>query len=71
MLDGPLAWHDYIPRVIFFVAVPMILHGLYDTSLKKGINSLALATALASFGWLAWCIERARATDVAMRPRRA
>jgi len=71
MLDGPLAWHDYIPRVIFLVAVPMILHGLYDTSLKKGVNSVALATALASFGWLAWCIERARAADVVVKPRRA
>jgi RsiW-degrading membrane proteinase PrsW (M82 family) len=71
MLEGPLAWHDYIPRVIFFVSVPMVLHGLYDTALKKEWNLLALGTALASFGWLAWCIERARATDGAVQKRRA
>ena len=38
--------------------VPMILHGLYDTFLKKDMNGLALAVALVSLGWLAFMIER-------------
>jgi RsiW-degrading membrane proteinase PrsW (M82 family) len=42
------------------IAVPMILHGLYDTLLKKDMNVWALVVALVSFGWLAWQIELAR-----------
>jgi RsiW-degrading membrane proteinase PrsW (M82 family) len=44
------------------IAVPMVLHGFYDTLLKKDMNGWALAVALASFGWLAMQIELARAT---------
>jgi RsiW-degrading membrane proteinase PrsW (M82 family) len=42
------------------IAVPMVLHGLYDTLLKKDMNVWALVVALASFAWLALQIERAR-----------
>jgi RsiW-degrading membrane proteinase PrsW (M82 family) len=42
------------------LAVPMVLHGLYDTLLKKDMNVGALLVALISFGWLAMQIERAR-----------
>jgi hypothetical protein len=38
----------------------MILHGMYDTFLKKDMNVLALLTAFASFAWLAWNVEHAR-----------
>lgn len=70
-IQGDLAWHDYIPRVIFLVAVPMVLHGLYDTALKKDVNSLALVVALASFAWFVWCIERAwsREDESPAKPR--
>lgn len=44
------------------MAVPMILHGLYDTLLKKDMNALALLVAFLSFGWLAWHVEMARGT---------
>jgi RsiW-degrading membrane proteinase PrsW (M82 family) len=71
VLDGPLEWYEYIPRVIYLVSVPMVLHGLYDTALKKEYNWLALAAALASFGWLAWCIERARVAEAAPKRRLA
>lgn len=53
-------WYEWIPRVMFLVAVPMLLHGLYDTALKKDMPALALVVAVVSFGWLAWCIENAR-----------
>jgi RsiW-degrading membrane proteinase PrsW (M82 family) len=71
LLEGHLAWHDYIPRVLVLVAVPMVLHGLYDTALKSQLNSVALVAALASFGWFAWCIERAwaNADEVPAKPR--
>jgi RsiW-degrading membrane proteinase PrsW (M82 family) len=42
---------------VYLVLVPMVLHGLYDTLLKKDHDGLALVVALASFGWLAWQIE--------------
>jgi RsiW-degrading membrane proteinase PrsW (M82 family) len=74
-LQGDLAWHDYIPRVIFLVAIPMVLHGLYDTALKKEVNWLALVAALVSFGWLAWCLwtadEAKEVKPAKVRPRYA
>jgi RsiW-degrading membrane proteinase PrsW (M82 family) len=70
MLQGPFHWVEYIPRVIFIVSVPMVLHGMYDTALKKELNWLALVVALASFGWLAWCIERARSKAIEADTRR-
>ena len=42
------------------MAVPMVLHGFYDTLLKKDMNGWALVVALLSFLWLAWHIELAR-----------
>jgi RsiW-degrading membrane proteinase PrsW (M82 family) len=42
------------------LAVPMVLHGFYDTLLKKDMNVWALAVALLSFAWFAWQIEYAR-----------
>lgn len=39
--------------------VPMLLHGLYDTFLKKDMPGAAFLTALFSFAWLAYQIERA------------
>ncbi|WZO98557.1 PrsW family glutamic-type intramembrane protease [Isosphaeraceae bacterium EP7] len=44
------------------MAVPMLLHGFYDTLLKQDMNAGALVVALLSFGWLAWHIELARVT---------
>ncbi|MGE3805237.1 MAG: PrsW family glutamic-type intramembrane protease [Gemmataceae bacterium] len=59
-LQEEMEWHDWPVRVLFMVSVPMILHGLYDTFLKKEMNGWALVTALVSFGWLAWRVEVAR-----------
>jgi RsiW-degrading membrane proteinase PrsW (M82 family) len=56
-------WYDWIVRAIAVVAVPMVLHGLYDTLLKKDQNAQALAVAVASFVWLAFQISRLRGAD--------
>ncbi|MDX2039048.1 MAG: PrsW family glutamic-type intramembrane protease [Isosphaeraceae bacterium] len=45
------------------IAIPMTLHGFYDTLLKKDMNGFALLVALCSFGWLAFQIERRRAEE--------
>jgi RsiW-degrading membrane proteinase PrsW (M82 family) len=53
------------------LAVPMVLHGFYDTLLKKDMNGWALLVAVASFGWLALQIELARGWHPhAGRPKR-
>ncbi len=46
-------------EVLKVLLVPMFLHGLYDTFLKKDMPGAAFLTALFSFGWLAYQIERA------------
>jgi RsiW-degrading membrane proteinase PrsW (M82 family) len=54
------------------LAVPMVLHGLYDTLLKKDMNVWALVVAVISFGWLVMQVEMARAAqpDAGARPKR-
>jgi RsiW-degrading membrane proteinase PrsW (M82 family) len=56
-------WWWYVLAVLRLIAVPMVLHGLYDTLLKKDLEFLALATAAASFGYLAWQISHLRGSD--------
>jgi RsiW-degrading membrane proteinase PrsW (M82 family) len=54
------------------LAVPMVLHGFYDTLLKKDMNVWALVVALLSFAWFAWHIELARGSHPGEgRPRTA
>jgi RsiW-degrading membrane proteinase PrsW (M82 family) len=50
---GAITW-------VAMVAVPMVLHGLYDTLLKKDMSGWALVTAVVSFAWLIYQIEGAR-----------
>jgi hypothetical protein len=41
----------------------MVLHGLYDTCLKRDLSAVALLVAVASFGWLAYLTSRLYGTD--------
>jgi RsiW-degrading membrane proteinase PrsW (M82 family) len=50
-------WSDMSLKLLFVLGVPMTLHGLYDTLLKKEMIAFALPAALASFGWLAYLME--------------
>jgi len=63
LIQGEMAWYEYIPPVFLIVAVPMILHGLYDTLLKKELNAGALIVAACSFLFLAFQISRLRGGD--------
>jgi RsiW-degrading membrane proteinase PrsW (M82 family) len=64
LLQGDLEeWWMYCLSVVRLIAVPMVLHGLYDTLLKKQHDLLALAVAAASFGYLAWQISHLRHSD--------
>jgi RsiW-degrading membrane proteinase PrsW (M82 family) len=62
-LQGDLDWLNYSVAVLQIVAVPMVLHGLYDTLLKKDLELWALAFGAASFAWFALQVEMARGTD--------
>jgi RsiW-degrading membrane proteinase PrsW (M82 family) len=57
------SWLEFLFRVLLVVAVPMVLHGLYDTLLKKDMNALALGVAVLSFGYLAFLISQLRIDD--------
>jgi RsiW-degrading membrane proteinase PrsW (M82 family) len=63
LIQGEMAWHEYIPRLVAIVGVPMVLHGLYDTLLKKDMNAGALAVAVLSFLFLAFQISRLHGAD--------
>jgi len=63
LFQQTMAWHDWLVRSIAVVAVPMVLHGLYDTLLKKEMNALALGVAVLSFLNLAFQIYRLRSAD--------
>jgi RsiW-degrading membrane proteinase PrsW (M82 family) len=63
LFQQEMAWHDWFVRCVAVVAVPMVLHGLYDTLLKKEMNALALAVAVVSFLYLAFQITRLRGVD--------
>jgi RsiW-degrading membrane proteinase PrsW (M82 family) len=54
---------DLIFNVLWIISVPAILHGLYDTLLKRDMSGLALVVAALSFVWLIWMVERARGDD--------
>jgi RsiW-degrading membrane proteinase PrsW (M82 family) len=65
LLKDVQRWSDYILPVLRVIAVPMVLHGIYDTVLKMHWNPIALAVAVISFGWLAWLIESQRDVEKA------
>jgi RsiW-degrading membrane proteinase PrsW (M82 family) len=60
MLQGKRDWYELGLPLLRVVAVPMVLHGLYDTLLKMELNEFALVVAVVSFAWLAWQVETLR-----------
>lgn len=69
VLQDAQSWYNVFFSSAALVAVPMVLHGFYDTMLKKDMNGAALVVALISFGWLVFQIEQARRSDP--KPARA
>ncbi|MFI5378760.1 MAG: PrsW family glutamic-type intramembrane protease [Tepidisphaerales bacterium] len=62
VLSADSLW-GIIGYALMFSAIPMLLHGLYDTLLKKEHPAWALALAMASFAVLAFAIERAKSGE--------
>lgn len=56
-VQGEMSWYEWFAPLLRVLGVVMVLHGLYDTLLKKDSPALALVVALASFAWLAVQIE--------------
>ena len=59
---GKLA-RPWIVPTIFVVAISAVLHGLYDTCLKKEMNGFALLVAILSFAYLALLLSRLQTGD--------
>jgi RsiW-degrading membrane proteinase PrsW (M82 family) len=53
----------WISVLLKAIAVPMVLHGVYNTCLKKELDVVSLAAAAASVAWLTWQVELARSTE--------
>jgi len=62
-IQGDLEWTTYAVAILQILAVPMVLHGLYDTLLKKDLELWALAIGVATFAWFALQVEMARGSD--------
>ncbi|HMC89690.1 MAG TPA: PrsW family glutamic-type intramembrane protease [Gemmataceae bacterium] len=67
--ENDMALHDFIWPMLYYVGIPMVLHGLYDTLLKKDINVGALIVAVLSFLFLAFLISRLHTADEAAARR--
>jgi len=63
-------WGDFLLASLKVLGVPMLLHGLYDTLLKRDVTGWALVVAVASFVWLAAMIELARSREPDPTPTR-
>jgi RsiW-degrading membrane proteinase PrsW (M82 family) len=64
---GARNWRDWSLLLITVVSVPMWLHGLYDTLLKREMHGIALIVALVSVGVFSFTIERNRRRDEKIR----
>jgi RsiW-degrading membrane proteinase PrsW (M82 family) len=51
------SWWEWLYPRVYVVAIPVVLHGLYDTLLKIEWNIAAVAVAFASFGYLAYVLR--------------
>jgi RsiW-degrading membrane proteinase PrsW (M82 family) len=61
---GEMEWGDWGLAILKVQGVAMLLHGLYDTLLKREMTALALLVALASFGFLVWLIRWTLETEL-------
>jgi RsiW-degrading membrane proteinase PrsW (M82 family) len=53
-------WGDMAATMFWVLGVPIVLHALYDTLLKREMNGWALVAALGSFAWLVVLTESTR-----------
>ncbi len=56
-LKGDMGWQDWLRAVAPALAIPMVLHGLYDTLLKMDMAGWALAVGAVSFAHFVYLQE--------------
>ncbi len=61
--EGIEIWYEWLQPWLIILAIPAVLHGLYDTCLKKDLDGYALVVSLASFAWLAFLLSRLQTDD--------
>ena len=66
--DKSIDGSDMIVAALKAIAVPAVLHGLYDTLLKRDMELWALVVAAASFAWLIAVAERTRSAEGRLEP---
>jgi RsiW-degrading membrane proteinase PrsW (M82 family) len=59
-LAGIDRWYDWFIPLFRMMGISVVLHGLYDTCLKREHEVVALLVGVASFAWFFWLSERAR-----------
>ena len=69
-IQGDMDWTSYVQAILQILAVPMVLHGLYDTLLKKDFDLWATAVGVATFAWFVFQVELARGTDAELEGKR-
>jgi len=67
-IDGIDAWHEWPMPVVKIIGISMVLHGAYDTFLKRDLEILALLVAAASFVWFFRLYERVAADEDGLQP---
>ncbi len=65
-LDAIERWWDWFIPLSKIAGVSMVLHALYDTSLKKEHETLALLTDAVSFAAFFWLYERMKKDEPAL-----
>jgi RsiW-degrading membrane proteinase PrsW (M82 family) len=64
MLHFGNGFFDWCITFMAIVSVPILLHGLFDTLLKKDFEWAAVLIAIGAFAWLAWLIKQSRMREL-------
>jgi len=67
-IDDIGEWYGWFLPILKVLGISMLLHGLYDTFLKRGLEGLAMLTAVASLAWFFWLYERTCRTESSAVP---
>jgi len=59
------SWYEWFIPALKVLAVSMVLHGLYDTLLKRDMEIAAVLAAAASFAWFLWFADRSLRAEAA------
>jgi RsiW-degrading membrane proteinase PrsW (M82 family) len=69
--DGIDTWYDWFLPILKMLGASMVLHGLYDTLLKREMEIGALLAAVASFALFFWLYEKTVRDEAQLAPAAA